>query len=284
MDKKKFINGIIVTSVIIFAGGAGYLIMNRQIILSPTPTACTQEAKQCSDGSYVDRTGPKCEFAECPPEITIFGEVSLREGQRESSFLVEKIYPDRVVGLNFWEYPIATDQGYPVTIHIGEIVSNGCTIILTLTRIEGNTATFIKKTDFSRPCPICLAGNSLIDTPLGSVVVKDLQVGMPIWTTDKTGKRVYGIITKTSKVPVPPTHQMVHVVLNDDRELFVSPGHQIVDGRMVGDLAPGDQYDGVFIVSTERVPYGENATYDILPSGATGFYWANGILIGSTLR
>jgi len=28
--------------------------------------ACTQEAKQCSDGSYVSRTGPNCEFATCP--------------------------------------------------------------------------------------------------------------------------------------------------------------------------------------------------------------------------
>ncbi len=28
--------------------------------------ACTQEAKTCSDGSYVSRTGPNCEFATCP--------------------------------------------------------------------------------------------------------------------------------------------------------------------------------------------------------------------------
>ena len=27
---------------------------------------CTQEAKLCPDGSYVGRTGPKCEFALCP--------------------------------------------------------------------------------------------------------------------------------------------------------------------------------------------------------------------------
>lgn len=27
---------------------------------------CTQEAKQCPDGSYVGRTGPNCEFAPCP--------------------------------------------------------------------------------------------------------------------------------------------------------------------------------------------------------------------------
>lgn len=29
--------------------------------------ACTLEAKQCPDGSYVGRTGPQCEFASCPP-------------------------------------------------------------------------------------------------------------------------------------------------------------------------------------------------------------------------
>jgi len=30
------------------------------------PVACTMDAKQCPDGSYVGRTGPKCEFAMCP--------------------------------------------------------------------------------------------------------------------------------------------------------------------------------------------------------------------------
>jgi hypothetical protein len=29
------------------------------------PVACTMDAKQCPDGSYVGRTGPKCEFV-CP--------------------------------------------------------------------------------------------------------------------------------------------------------------------------------------------------------------------------
>ncbi|GEM_PF-2658339 len=27
---------------------------------------CTQEAKQCSDGTWVGRTGPNCEFSKCP--------------------------------------------------------------------------------------------------------------------------------------------------------------------------------------------------------------------------
>jgi len=30
------------------------------------PVACTQEAKQCPNGSYVGRAGPNCEFAACP--------------------------------------------------------------------------------------------------------------------------------------------------------------------------------------------------------------------------
>lgn len=32
--------------------------------------ACTQEARQCPDGSYVSRIGPACEFARCPGEST----------------------------------------------------------------------------------------------------------------------------------------------------------------------------------------------------------------------
>src|SRR3989344_2615177 len=202
-------------------------------------------------------------------------QVSLKEGQQESSFLLEKIYPDRVTGLNFMEYPIAGDQGYPVTLRIGEIVSNGCTITLTLTRIEGNIATFIKNTDFNQPCPICLAENTQIDTPSGSISVTDLQMGMSVWTMNKSGQRVSGIIIKTSKVQVPPTHQMVHLILDDGREVFVSPGHPTIDGRTVGELAPSDLYDGVSVVSAKRISYDENATYDILPSGDTGFYWAN---------
>jgi hypothetical protein len=35
-----------------------------------TQTICTQEVKQCPDGSYVSRTGPNCEFSECPEIIS----------------------------------------------------------------------------------------------------------------------------------------------------------------------------------------------------------------------
>jgi hypothetical protein len=36
------------------------------IVKNNNPRACTMEAKLCPDGSAVGRTGPNCEFAECP--------------------------------------------------------------------------------------------------------------------------------------------------------------------------------------------------------------------------
>ena len=107
---------------------------------------------------------------------------------------------------------------------------------------------------------------------------------MKIWTTDTDGNRISGVVAKTSKVPVPSTHKMIHLTLDDGRNLFVSPGHPTADGRTVGVLAQGERYDGAVITSTERVSYDEGATYDVLPSGSTGFYWANGVLLGSTLK
>lgn len=36
---------------------------------SVTPKACTEEAKICPDGSSVMRTGPECEFTQCPTTL-----------------------------------------------------------------------------------------------------------------------------------------------------------------------------------------------------------------------
>jgi hypothetical protein len=40
--------------------------------------------------------------------------------------------------------------------------------------------------------------------------------------------------------------------------------------------------DGTWIASVRRIPY-RGFTYDLLPSGPTGRYFADGILLGSTL-
>lgn len=133
-------------------------------------------------------------------------------------------------------------------------------------------------------CPICLSKNTLIDTPSGAVPVQQLKGGMAIWTANEFGERVPAVVINTTETPVPPTHQVVHLVLTDGRNVFASPEHPTADGRIMGNLVPGDIYDGARIETANRMSYKENATYDVLPSGKTGFYWANGILLGSTLR
>ncbi len=132
-------------------------------------------------------------------------------------------------------------------------------------------------------CPICLARGTWIATPNGPRAVEDLRPGMPVWTSDRAGRRVPGFVIAVGSTPVPPTHQVVHLVLADGRTLDASPGHPLPDGRHLGDLRAGDRVDGTTVVSAELVPYGGGSTFDLLPSGPTGTYWANGIRLASTL-
>ena len=210
--------------------------------------------------------------------------VTLAEGQREGPLLVQKIFPDSIQGLDFREYPLATTVGYPITLHIGDSASNGCTVEITLVKINNDTATFLKKEDHARMCPICLSENTVIDTPNGPINVKELKTGITVFTQDSSGHKQTGTILKMGRTLVPPDHVMIHVVLLDKRELYVSPNHPTADGRLFGELLAGDYLDGSKIKSAELVPYNGTYTYDILPSGQTGFYWADGILVASTLK
>ncbi len=131
-------------------------------------------------------------------------------------------------------------------------------------------------------CPICLAAHTKIDTPRGPVDVEDLQVGDLVWTADETGARQLAIVLKTGHTAIPAHHQMVHLILDDGRELWASPGHPLPRKLALQDLQIGDLLDGAIVINLEREPPRGAATYDLLPSGPTGYYWANGILVGST--
>jgi hypothetical protein len=150
-------------------------------------------------------------------------------------------------------------------------------------RVDG-VVTVTSRTDSGRPpCPICLAASTLIATPSGPVRVVDIKAGMPVWTADRSGRRVAVTVVEVGSTQVPAGHLMVHVVLADGRELLASPGHKTADGRALGFLAAGDALDGSTIKLWELVPYAGDRTYDLLPAGPTGTYWANGVLLSSTL-
>lgn len=61
MKENTVILGILVVVI-----AAALWMANERTAQAPGPQACTMEAKLCPDGSAVGRTGPNCEFAECP--------------------------------------------------------------------------------------------------------------------------------------------------------------------------------------------------------------------------
>jgi hypothetical protein len=224
------------------------------------------------------------------PTPTQTNTITLGEGERDGPLLVQKIYSDHIEGLNFIEYPISRGYGENITLYIGQSASNGCTVTLTLTNIiQLQTypltykAIFLKKVDTNRPCPICLSENTTIDTPNGYIFVKSIQEGDAVWTSDIHGSRQIAKVLKTTKVQV-KNHQMSHIVLDDGRQVYVSPNHPLANGRPIVSIAVGDIVDGARVITAELVPYQGNYTYDILPSGDTRTYWANGILLRSSIR
>lgn len=59
-----------IAAVVILIGILIAVNYDKKEAVAPVPdggvVACTMEAKQCPDGSYVGRTGPQCQFADCP--------------------------------------------------------------------------------------------------------------------------------------------------------------------------------------------------------------------------
>jgi len=73
MKPRGFANIIIIIAALVAlsAIASTYLVLeNQKAQARPEPRACTMEAKQCPDGSYVGRGGPNCEFATCPVAAT----------------------------------------------------------------------------------------------------------------------------------------------------------------------------------------------------------------------
>ncbi len=151
-------------------------------------------------------------------------------------------------------------------------------------RVDGLVTVSARTASGPPNCPICLAASTLIATPGGPVRVTDVRLGLVVWTQTADGNRIAEPVIEVGSMPVPSEHLMVHLVLADGRELLASPGHRAADGRALSTLHAGDKLDGSTIATWTLAPYAGGRTYDLLPAGATGRYWANGILISSTLH
>lgn len=129
----------------------------------------------------------------------------------------------------------------------------------------------------------CLPAETAIATPDGDVAIGELRVGMAVWTRDANGDRVAGTVLRWSSTEVGADHRVVSLTLADGRSVEASVGHPIASGVDVARLREGMTVDGSELIRAETRRYGEPRTFDILPSGGTGVYWANGIPLRSTL-
>jgi len=154
--------------------------------------------------------------------------------------------------------------------------------------LQGNVdlfghVTHVRESADMSACPICLAANSPIATPTGPVPVSKIKVGMRVWSVSADGVGVEATVLETRTRLDAPGSRLVRMVLADGREITASPLHRIGDGRPVGWLKIGDEVNGVRIATLELVADPSGRTYDLLPSGTTGEYWVDGILVESTL-
>ncbi|HEX9634103.1 MAG TPA: Hint domain-containing protein [Candidatus Limnocylindria bacterium] len=133
------------------------------------------------------------------------------------------------------------------------------------------------------PCPICLAEGTRIATPAGEVPVEQLSVGEQVLATGGEGGVRVAVVVRIGSVEVPASHVVVRMTLTDGRSVIASPGHPLADGRPIGSIRAGDTVDGSVVRSVTRERYLGRRTYDLLTSGETGAYIANGIPLGSTL-
>lgn len=170
-------------------------------------------------------------------------------------------------------------DAYAFTVRVGQ--GQGQRIEGVITK-SGEITVLKRETSFNT-CPICLSSGTLIDTPGGPVPVENLRQGMTVWTVDALGNRVAAPVLETVTTPVPAAFEVVRVTLYDGRSVTASPGHPTADRKALGDYHAGDILDEAMVTAVERVIYEGGATYDILPAGGTGLYWANGILLGSTI-
>lgn len=136
--------------------------------------------------------------------------------------------------------------------------------------------------EFCAPtCPICAAPDTPIATPSGERAIATLEVGDLVYS-EEGGAMVAVPLLAVSRTAV-VGHHVMRVVLDDGRELFISPGHPTATGGLFAELEQGDDLGGVGVTQVERVPYLYGYTYDILPASDSGTYIAAGALIGSTL-
>lgn len=134
------------------------------------------------------------------------------------------------------------------------------------------------------PCQLrCLPESAQIATPTGDRPITSLAVGDEVWSRDAAGERIVVRIARLQSLPVTEPHTIIELTLADGRVVRASEAHPDGNGATLGALTVGARLDSSTVRAISRVPYDGTRTWDLLPDGPTGTYWADGVLLGSTL-
>src|SRR5574337_2221321 len=252
----------------------GMVLMKKHYDNSPACVTPNTAQKLVERGWGVILTSPSPSSLSNPANYTA--------GQKVGVFTISAINPDNVTGYYNSPYPIQhPGLGVFMTMHVGDTLNPTCDgsapIIITAINYPNSiTVATGKSTGVSHGgCPICLSADSVIETPDGSINIKDIKYGMTVWSTDSNGMMVKSKVIKTNSVFVGNVHKVIDLQLADGRELFSSANHPTYDGKIIADLNIGEKYDGSIIKSMKLVHYKYQFTYDILPDSATANYFAN---------
>lgn len=226
---------------------------------------------------YVSAPEDAVEYAVILRHLNLAGVQTLTDDQKLEVYREYKRL--RAIGMT------SNGNGFDFSTHekISGTQNQGGGTYLVKGTVASQTATINEKTASALNCPICLAKGTRIDTPKGPVPVEQLRQGDAVYTTNAEGKKTVGVVLKATSRSTQPGQKIVHLVLDDGRQARISQGHPLSDGRNVDELKIGDDVDHGRVTRIRVESYETGATYDILPDGPTGTYWANGILVGSTL-
>jgi hypothetical protein len=131
-------------------------------------------------------------------------------------------------------------------------------------------------------CPICLPPDARIATPDGERPISELSQGARVFTLDERGRRVEARVLYAGSTPISGGHRLVRVTLADGRVVSGSGGHPTGSGGTLGQLRARDGLADSVVVNVEVIPFASDRTWDVLPSGPTGLYVVDGVVLQSS--
>ncbi len=172
--------------VAVIAGALGAFVVSRSPVQpnevsAPEGVMCTMDARQCPDGTYVGRTGPRCEFV-CPALPSVPAEVQAKIDAKSDLVRLTQPVPLGLVesGIQIsgsargsWYF----EGSFPIVLKnaAGDVLSQG----IATAQSNWMTTEFVPFTatlEFTSPVPEGIAA----DVELGTLILqKDNPSGLP---------------------------------------------------------------------------------------------------------